>query len=377
LIYRHVNGFYLFESTSPMTILHVKQKPDLPHKPLPIVSIGMGGIVDASHYPAYKLADFQVVGGYDLNGDQARRMAQKFGVPTVYESLQAAIQQSPPEAVFDLAVPGKAILDILKQLPDNRAVLIQKPMGETLEEARAILDVCRTKRLIAAVNFQLRFAPFNIAARDMIERGLIGDITDMEVRVQVNTPWHLWTFLKGIPRLEILYHSIHYIDLVRSFFGDPDRVMAKTLTHPTAVGFAGTRSTVIMDYGERVRVNILTNHGHAYGQEKQWSHAKWEGAKGAIQVRMGVNMDYPKGLPDMFEYVLLDEGQPPSWRSIEVEGTWFPHAFIGTMASLMRYANGETSTLPTSVEDAIRTMATVEAAYISSERDGTPLPKTS
>jgi predicted dehydrogenase len=359
-----------------MTTLSVKQKPDLPQNPLPIVSIGMGGIVDASHYPAYKLANFNVVGGFDLNAEQAQKMQQKFGVPTLYPSLAEAVTQAPANAVFDLAVPGKAILDILKQLPDHRAVLIQKPLGETLAEARDILEVCRAKHLTAAVNFQLRYAPFNIAARDLIDRGLIGEITDFEVRVQVNTPWQLWTFLKGIPRLEILYHSIHYIDLARSFFGDPDRVLAKTLTHPAALGFAGTRSAVILDYAERVRVNILTNHGHAYGQEKQWSHAKWEGTKGAIQVRMGVNMDYPKGVPDMLEYVIVDDGQAPVWKSIDVEGTWFPHAFMGTMSSLMRFVNGETTALPTSVEDAIRTMATVEAAYISSERDGTLLPET-
>jgi hypothetical protein len=44
------------------------------------------------------------------------------------------------------------------------------------------------------------------------------------------------------------------------------------------------------------------------------------------------------------------------------------------MSSLMRYLNRETDILPTSVEDAIQTMATVEAAYLSSEKDGTPLP---
>lgn len=357
-----------------MAGLSLKQKPELPQHPLPIVSIGMGGIVEASHYPAYQLAGFKVVGGYDLNPDRARMMQQKFGVPTIHESLQDLVQNSPADAVFDVAVPGKAILDILKQLPDGRAVLIQKPMGETLAEARDILAMCRQKHLTAAINFQLRFAPLMIAARDMIERGLIGDITDVEVRVQVDTPWELWTFLKGIPRLEILYHSIHYVDLLRSFFGDPDKVLAKTLPHPKAPGYASTRSMIILDYGDRVRANIMTNHSHMYGAEKQQSYAKWEGSKGAIQTRMGVNMAYPVGVPDLFEYVLLSEGQEPHWETVPITGTWFPHAFMGTMASLMRYVNHESDVLPTSVEDAIKTMATVEAAYISTAQDGTPLP---
>lgn len=354
-------------------MIELKQRTELPQNPRPIVSIGMGGIVENAHYPAYKIAGFDVVAGYDLNHDRAYELATQFGVPQVFTSLDELIQHTPDNAVFDLAVPGKAILDILTALPDNSVVLIQKPMGETLEAAQAILNLCRSKNLIAAVNFQMRFAPYIIAARDMIERGLIGDINDLEVRMQVYTPWHLWDFLKGIPRLEILYHSIHYIDLVRAFLGNPHSVYAKTLKHPITPQLAATRTMMILDYGEAVRVNIMTNHGHIYGAEKQQSYVKWEGSKGAIQVRAGLNMDYPKGQPDRFEYILLEEGE--TWQTIDIQGSWFPQAFIGTMSSLMRYANSEIDVLPTSVEDAIMTMATVEAAYQSSATGGTPLPK--
>lgn len=352
--------------------MNLKQRTELPETPRPIVSIGMGGIVENAHYPAYTIAGFEVVAGYDLNPERARDIATRFTVPKVYDSLSSLIQHTPDNAIFDLAVPGKAITEILSALPDNSTALIQKPMGETLAEAQAILDICRTKNLTAAVNFQMRFAPYIIAARDMIQQGLIGEINDMEVRMQVYMPWHLWDFLKGIPRLEILYHSIHYIDLVRSFLGNPDGVYARTLKHPITPDLASTRTAMILDYGDAVRVNIMTNHGHIYGTEKQQSYVKWEGSKGAIQVRAGLNMDYPEGKPDRFEYIILDEGN--TWQTVDIDGSWFPEAFIGTMSSLMRYANDETDVLPTSVEDAIMTMATVEAAYQSSEAGGTPLP---
>jgi predicted dehydrogenase len=71
-----------------------------------------------------------------------------------------------------------------------------------------------------------------IAARDLVSRGLIGDLHDVDVRVTCFTPWHLWKFLYGIPRMEIVYHSIHYVDLVRSFLGEPAGVWCKTLKAP-------------------------------------------------------------------------------------------------------------------------------------------------
>ena len=52
--------------------------------------------------------------------------------------------------------------------------------------------------------------------------------------VNVLTPWHLWGWLAEIPRVEIVYYSIHYIDLIRSFLGDPAGVYAKTNKHPSA-----------------------------------------------------------------------------------------------------------------------------------------------
>ncbi len=353
-----------------------RQSAILPANPPPIVSIGLGGIVHDAHYPAYQIAGFEVVGGFDINGERAAMMRDKFNIPQLYDSLSQTIALAPEDAVFDIAVPGSAIANILRGIPRGRAVLIQKPMGEDLAEAGQILRICREQELVAAINFQLRFAPFVIAARDMIEQGLIGELYDMEFRVQCNTPWRLWPFLFPLPRVEILYHSIHYVDLVRSFCGSPRGVHAKTVSHPSAPDLrGGARSMIIMDYGENPRVNVMTNHSHVYGAEKEQSYVKFEGSKGAIQIRAGLNMNYPEGVPDRFEYILLDDRDDPSWRTLDIKGSWFPEAFIGAMASLMRYVNGETNSLPTSVEDAIQTMATVEAAYESSQQGGAPLPQ--
>jgi len=351
----------------------IKQRVTRPKNPPPIMSIGLGGIVHDAHYPAYKIAGFDVIGGFDIDPSRAKMMQEKFSIPKIYSSIKELVQDAPHDVVFDVAVPGDAILDVLRQLPDGSAVLIQKPMGENLTQAEVLLLLCRQKNFAAAVNFQLRFAPFIIAARDMIDRGLIGNIYDIEARIQVTTPWHLWKFLFPLPRVEILYHSIHYVDLFRSFVGNPTRVYAKTINHPASSNITGgTRSTIILDYGDNPRVNISTNHNHQYGTDKQESYFKFEGSKGAIKVTAGLNMNYPDGLPDKFEYILLDELEA-GWQTIDINGSWFPEAFIGTMASLMHYANGETTVLPTSVEDAIHTMAVVEAAYQSTQDGGTAI----
>src|SRR5699024_974929 len=121
---------------------------------------------------------------------------------------------------------------VLKQLPDGAPVLIQKPMGDSYEEAKEIYQICKSKNLTAAVNFQLRYAPFVSAARQIIDQGLVGDIYDMEVRLTTYMPWEIFPSLMDHPRLEIMYHSIHYIDLIRSFLGTPKGGLAKQFAIP-------------------------------------------------------------------------------------------------------------------------------------------------
>lgn len=351
------------------------QRPILPRRPRPIVGIGAGAIVRDAHLPAYKVAGFHVACVFDLAVDKAEALARDFGIPRVARSVGEATATAPPGAVYDLAVPASAIPSVLDALPDGSAVLMQKPMGENLVDARAILDTCRRKRLLAALNFQLRFAPCVIAARDLLARGAIGELHDVELRVTCHMPWQNWTFLFGLPRMEIVYHSIHYVDLVRSFLGEPAGVYCKTIKHPKQSELASTRTAIVFDYGEMCRAIVTTNHGHEFGPKYQESHLKLEGTAGAIRARLGVNLNYPNGLPDELEFSRPDSSiDGPRWESVPLVGSWFPHAFVGTMASLMRRADGESDELPTAVDDAVKTMAVVEACYQSSEEGGTQVP---
>jgi predicted dehydrogenase len=347
-------------------------KPLLPEQEHPVILIGAGGIVRDAHLPAYQQAGFPVLGLTDPVKERAEGLAAQYGIPQVFDSVAAAVAAAPVHAVYDIATMPEHYLPVLNQLPDGSAVMLQKPMGDDIVQAQEILHTCREKKLVAAVNFQLRFAPFVNAARYLIEQGLLGELYDMEVRVTINTPWEIFPKVMVHPRLEILFHSIHYIDLIRSFLGNPQSVMAKTLRHP-AKPLSSSRSTILMDYGDTVHAVINTNHDHDFGAKHQESFIKWEGTKGAIKAKMGLLMDYPHGMPDQFEYCLTEEGKTPEWKELSLEGSWFPDAFIGSMASLMRYKEGASGELPTGVEDAIHTMAVVEGAYRSSRQGGIPV----
>ncbi len=292
----------------------------------PIVMIGSGGIVHDAHLPAYAKAGFPVAALVDISRERAESLAKKFQVPLGTSSIEEAIHFAPKDVVYDVAVPARAISEILPQLPDGAAVLLQKPMGETLDEAIEILRICRSKGLTAAVNFQLRWSPNMLAARALSNSGILGELHDMEVNVSVHMPWELWSFLSAAPRLEILYHSIHYIDLVRSWFGNPRGVYAKTVKSPRTPELAATKSVVILDYGEDKRAFIASNHSHDFDPKLQRSFVQWEGMTGAMRAQMGVNLNYPVGLPDNLDYIVRDGC---GWQEAPVSGKLVSRCLYG------------------------------------------------
>lgn len=343
----------------------------MPLRPLPIVIIGAGGIVKDGHLPAYRKAGWTVSGIYDPVAEKAERLAAQFGIEHVYPSLNEALNHTPGTVVWDIAVPASALISILKQLPDRSVVLMQKPMGQNIAEADEIITICRGKKLVAAVNFQMRFIPSVVAAKKMVDEGLLGTLHDVEIRMNIYHPWHLWEFLFHIPRMEMLYHSIHYMDLLRYFFGEPRKVYAKTWKHPKMMQLASTRSIIFFEYeDDSIKAHINTNHGHDFGLKHQDSFIKLEGTRGAVKATWGTNINYPEGVEDTFEYVLLEDGKEPVWQSAQLDAAWFPDAFIGSMANLMCYAEGTAHRLINHVDSAYQTMAVVEAAYESSNEGG-------
>lgn len=338
----------------------------LPSNPRPIVTFGAGSIVGDAHYSAYRKGGFPIAGVYDPDHDKAKALAETWGV-AAYRTVEEAA--SVEGAIFDLATPPAAHAKVLAALPDGAAALIQKPMGSDLAAATEILRICRDKNLKAAVNFQLRFAPMLLALKDAIAKGLLGEVVDFDVYLALDTPWELWSFLEGLPRIEIAMHSIHYLDAIRQILGDPQGVHAKSIGHPNHK-MAQTRTTAILDYGDRVRCALSINHDHKFGRRHQACEFRVSGTEGAAYLQLGVNLDYPRGEPDILEiYPKGGDG----WVAVPLQGTWFPDAFVGRMANLQRFVSGEDAELVSSVEDAWMTMALVEAAYASSAAPATPL----
>ncbi len=340
-----------------------------PSHPKPIVIIGAGGIVRDAHLPAYAKAGLAVGGVTDVDTARREALARDYDIPRVFPSVAEAARAMGTGAVYDIAVPPHAITEILPDLPDGAAVLIQKPMGSNLAEARAVRELCRKKGLKAAVNFQLRFSPMMMVARQAIEKGLIGELLEIEVHLNIFTPWTLFPFLIPMERVEIAVHSIHYLDTIRALAGTPKAAFARSMGDPRAADFRQTRTSVILDYDGPLRAVMSINHNHQCGRKFQSAWFRIEGTDGCMMVKLGVCFDYPNGEADEL-WFCRNGGE---WEQVPLEGSWFIESFMGTMRNVQRFDAGEDERLFASIEDAFETMALVEACFEAIRTPAVPL----
>ena len=357
------------ESTvSPISPASLRQSWPRPGSPRPIVVIGAGGIVAEAHLPAYLKAGFPVAAIHDLSRERAQALADQFDIPQVAGTLDECLAVE--NVVFDVAVPPDGAHDVLSRLPDGAAVLIQKPLGRDFSDAGRIRDLCLRKGFLAAVNLQLRFSPMMLALADAIQRGVLGEIVDLEVRLACATPWQLWPFMSALGSVEVPMHSIHYIDWIRSLLGTPDAVQSLSLPHPLHPTLADARTTTILDFGRPLRCALSLNHTYRFGPKFEDAAIMIEGLNGAAHIGLGLLLDYPHGKPETLS--LITEGS--EWQDIPLQGRWFPDAFVGVMSNLQRVVSGEDKVLATSVEDAFETMAVVEACRRASAGGGSRVP---
>lgn len=327
--------------------------------------IGCGAIVRDAHLPAYAMDGLPIGGFHDIDAARAAALAQVTSGARAYPTLGALVDAcSAAGGIYDLALPPQAVRAAIDALPRGSTVLLQKPFGRDLAEATELLTALESRAIRGCVNLQLRHAPVIAALRRLLASGTLGEPLDLELRVVCRMPWENWPFLEALPRMELLMHSIHYLDLCRAFFGDPERVWSAAFGHPGAPRLADARSTTILAFASARRAVVTTYHHHAAPSRHDASHLRVECTHGTAVARLGVNLNYPHGEPDALEWS-ADGG---AWQQVAVEGNWFPHAFRGPMRDAQRAAADPSFAPSTSFRDAWRTMALVETCYRSAAR---------
>jgi predicted dehydrogenase len=349
------------DSELPDAFPHLDYKPKLPESlDHGIGIIGAGGIVNYAHLPAYKKAGFKVVGVTDRNREQAERTAKEHGIGKVYASVEELLRQ-PEVEIVDIAVyPAEQAKIVEQAAAAGKHMLCQKPFADEYSKAVRNVEVAERAKVKIAVNQQMRWDAGIRSTRLLIDDGWLGTPTYGCIQVHCKTDWSLWPWIYQGKRLEIMFHSIHYIDSLRYLLGDPDYVFTSGSRAPGETTQAESKTLSTWEY--KSGLQVLIDACHSTWQDDPYAIFRFEGTEGVIKGTIGLMYNYPAGRPDTLEF--MSRKNPGYWFSARLESMWIPDAFVGPMASLMRSV--ETNSEPeTSGLDNLRTLQIVFAEYRS------------
>ena len=337
-----------------------------------IAFCGVGGIVQYAHIPAYKKAGFKIVGCFDLNPATAAKVAQEHDIPIVYPTLDDLLAD-PQVEIVDIAVPPWEQLKVVEKVAAaHKHMLCQKPLADNLADATQIVELGQQAGVKQAINQQMRWDAGIRASKHLIEAGIIGQPTDAQIQVSTATPWHMWPWLASAPRLEVQYHSIHYLDTMRYLFGDPEWVTSRHARYAKQGKVQGeTKTVTVLDYANGLQALVAVNHYNEWADP--FATFRFIGTEGAIDGTVGLMYNYPAGRPDTIEITSSQYG-----KGVKITPTldemWIPDAFVGTMASLMEAI--ETDSLPqdNSTQDNLNTLRVVYATYLSAAENRSVRP---
>lgn len=349
-----------------MAIDQLRYSPPAPHrKDFRIGILGSGFIVNDCHLVSYRRAGLNPVAIASRSRENAARVASRHAISRVCNTYEDLLDD-PAIEVLDIAVPPQHQLELIRAACTRgtvKGILAQKPLALSYSEAGEAVLCCERAGIVLSVNQNMRYDPSVYVAGNLLRDGFFGTPVFATIEMRAVPHWQPWQAETGGASLWIM--SIHHLDCMRYWFGDPERVFCSTCPDPRT-GFQHTDGicTTILEYESGLRCVVVDDV--FAGPVKEGcpgdTYIKWriEGTAGIAIGDIGWCKD-PFTTPSTMRYARKGD---PGFQHFEPAESWFPDAFGATMCQLLIAL--ETGCPPAiGARDNLKTIALVEAAAAS------------
>lgn len=311
-----------------------------------IAIVGLGGIsrVHLSAYSGHP-ERVEVVAGCDPLPERREWARQTYGIERTYASVAEMVDAGG----WDVAVvctPSFVRAEALAELAAaGKHILVEKPLSDNVDDARAIVERCEKAGIILAVNqnFRNQYA-FNVA-RDLIAAGRIGEvlgIDQQDLTFRQDKGWRL-----GMDRHAMSVMGVHWFDGFRVLLGrEASWVSCRTYSSP-AIECAGETDAFVHVYFDQTPVSYV----QSFSSSVRHTETLVFGERGTIR------LDYAQAT------VVSPDGETSTVPN-PYAGERRPESMFASLDRLLTAIEdgGEPSN---SGRDNLRTVALLDAAYRS------------
>lgn len=134
------------------------------------------GFIGPAHVEALRRLGIRVKGIAGSSTERAVPKAEALNIETVYDSAEALIAD-PEIAVVHITSPNHLHYPQAKAaLRAGKHVVCEKPLAMSTRESAELVALAKERRLVNAVNFNIRFYPLAHQAKAMVQNGDLGDV---------------------------------------------------------------------------------------------------------------------------------------------------------------------------------------------------------
>lgn len=198
------------------------------------VAVAGTGFFSRFHYDAWsRMEDAELVGAASLDPEGLAEIGQRHGVEALFDDVGDMLDRTRPD-LLDIVVPPVAHQALLEEAARRGInVICQKPLGGTLETARAMVERAEAAGIAFAVHENFRFQPWYREARRVMAEGRLGEVTNVSFRLRPGDGQGPRAYLDRQPYFQtmkrFLIHetAIHLIDSFRYLMGEVRGVYAQ------------------------------------------------------------------------------------------------------------------------------------------------------
>ena len=189
------------------------------------VAVAGAGFIGPVHVEALKRVGVTITGILGVDEAESNSAAIALGLPKAYGSLDELLADGNVQAVH-LAVPNKLHYDMAKKvIAAGKHVLCEKPLAMNSTESGELVELAQAAGVVAGVNYNVRYYPLCLEARDMVARGDVGEIyyvcgSYVQDWLLHDTDYN-WRVLaeEGGELRAVADIGTHWLDLIRSITG--------------------------------------------------------------------------------------------------------------------------------------------------------------
>lgn len=338
-------------------------------RPLKIGVVGLGH----AHGPMWAEAfrrnpDCELVGIWDHDADRAARVASENGCASDHDLVRFLGQDLDAVALTSEHALHRAHIEAA--VSAGLAILCEKPLATTLEDAAAVIDAVGRAGVRFMQGYQMRLDPANLEVRRLVQRGDFGQVSSIVKRHSHYFGIEGWPDDSGAwffdPAVSGggagLDEMVHTCDWLRWIFGEPVSV--------TAVTSSATLDSPVEDL-------VVAVYRMASGAIATLL-SSWTDLAGAVTTQVagdrGSFMELYTDLASVrcgrpFDASVLVQCEPErAWTPLEVQHS-FPNVHAVVADEFVRcLRTGDP--FPSGLEDGRASLAMVLAAY-ESARSGT------